>query len=178
LAVVAQPHRDVADEVTVEGDRDLQPVAGRRPVEVGLLVDQPLRRRQRVGRRPALVTGDRGLGAVRRQARRVGGSELPEHEPFGRDRQKARRDHPNECRGRGWGLRPSSLAPMKVRVDAEKCQGHNRCYALAPELFDVDDFGQAVVIGDGEVAAELEEKARLAVANCPEYAISIEENGG
>jgi ferredoxin len=67
---------------------------------------------------------------------------------------------------------------MKVRVDAEKCQGHNRCYALAPELFDVDDFGQAVVIGDGEVTADLEEKARLAVANCPEYAISIEENGG
>ena len=63
---------------------------------------------------------------------------------------------------------------MKVRVDPEKCQGHNRCYALAPELFDVDDYGQAVVIGDGSVPAELEEKARLAVANCPEYAISID----
>jgi ferredoxin len=81
-------------------------------------------------------------------------------------------------RGRGYALRPSSLPAVKVRVDAEKCQGHNRCYALAPELFDVDDFGMAVVIGDGEVTADLEEKARLAVANCPEYAISIEENGG
>ena len=38
---------------------------------------------------------------------------------------------------------------MKVFIEAEKCQGHNRCYALAPELFDVDDYGQAVVIGDG-----------------------------
>jgi ferredoxin len=64
---------------------------------------------------------------------------------------------------------------MRVSVDAEKCQGHNRCYALAPELFDVDDYGQAVVIGDGTVTPELEEKARLAVANCPEYAIEIEE---
>jgi ferredoxin len=64
---------------------------------------------------------------------------------------------------------------VKVRVDPEKCQGHNRCYALAPELFDVDDYGQAVVIGDGEVAPELEDKARLAVANCPEYAISIDD---
>jgi ferredoxin len=62
---------------------------------------------------------------------------------------------------------------MHVRVDAEKCQGHNRCYALAPELFDVDDYGQAIVVGDGSVAPELEEKAKLAVANCPEYAISI-----
>lgn len=63
---------------------------------------------------------------------------------------------------------------MHVRVDSEKCQGHNRCYALAPELFDVDDYGQAIVIGDGSVPADLEDKARLAVANCPEFAISIE----
>jgi ferredoxin len=64
---------------------------------------------------------------------------------------------------------------MKVLIDAEKCQGHNRCYALAPELFDVDDYGQAMVVGDGTVAPDLVDKARLAVANCPEYAISIEE---
>jgi ferredoxin len=64
---------------------------------------------------------------------------------------------------------------VKVWVDPEKCQGHNRCYALAPELFDVDEYGQAVVRGDGEVSPELEEKARLAVANCPEYAITVED---
>ena len=64
---------------------------------------------------------------------------------------------------------------MHVRIDADRCQGHNRCYALAPELFDVDDYGQAVVRDDGSVTPELEEKARLAVANCPEYAISIDE---
>ena len=64
---------------------------------------------------------------------------------------------------------------MRVVVDTEKCQGHNRCYALAPELFDVDDYGTAVVIGDGTVRAGLEDKAKLAVANCPEYAISIED---
>jgi ferredoxin len=29
---------------------------------------------------------------------------------------------------------------MRVHLDSEKCQGHNRCYALAPELFDVDDY--------------------------------------
>ena len=70
-----------------------------------------------------------------------------------------------------------TLVGMKVWVDGEKCQGHNRCYALAPELFDVDDYGQAVVIGDGSVSPDLEDKARLAVANCPEYAIGIEEQG-
>jgi len=61
---------------------------------------------------------------------------------------------------------------MKLTIDPDKCQGHARCYALSRELFEVDDFGQASVRGDGEVPVELEEKARLAIANCPEYAIS------
>jgi len=56
-------------------------------------------------------------------------------------------------------------------VDPEKCQGHARCYALAPELFVVDDYGQSTEIGEGIVPAGLEYKARLAIANCPEYAI-------
>lgn len=64
---------------------------------------------------------------------------------------------------------------MRVHVDRDKCQGHNRCYALAPELFDVDDLGNAFELNDGEVPAGLEDKARLAVANCPEYAITVED---
>jgi ferredoxin len=67
---------------------------------------------------------------------------------------------------------------VRVVIDADKCQGHNRCYALAPELFDVDDYGQSLVRGDGAVPPELVEKAQLAVANCPEYAISIIEEDG
>ncbi len=65
---------------------------------------------------------------------------------------------------------------MRVELNPDLCQGHNRCYALAPELFDVDDYGTAVVIGEGSVAADLEGKARLAVDNCPEYAITITQD--
>ena len=67
---------------------------------------------------------------------------------------------------------------MRVHLDTEKCQGHNRCYALAPELFDVDDYGTAVLLVEGEIPAELEEKARLAAANCPEYAITLHDGDG
>jgi ferredoxin len=67
---------------------------------------------------------------------------------------------------------------VKVRVDPEKCQGHNRCYALAPELFEVDDYGMSSAKDDGAVPAGLEDKARLAEANCPEFAIHIEEDPG
>lgn len=44
---------------------------------------------------------------------------------------------------------------------------------LAPELFDVDDAGTAFERNDGIVGEGLEEKAQLAVDNCPEYAIDI-----
>ncbi len=64
---------------------------------------------------------------------------------------------------------------MKVHVEQDKCQGHSRCYAIAPELFDVDDLGQAHELDGGTVPPGLEDQARLAVANCPEYAIAIEE---
>ena len=60
---------------------------------------------------------------------------------------------------------------MRIRVDPDKCQGHARCYGLAPELFEVDDYGQSSVVGDGTVPTDLEDKARLAIANCPEFAI-------
>lgn len=65
---------------------------------------------------------------------------------------------------------------MRLRIDDEKCQGHNRCYALAPELVDVDDMGSAHVLNDGVVPAELAEKAQLIIDNCPEYAIELVED--
>jgi ferredoxin len=46
---------------------------------------------------------------------------------------------------------------------------------LAPELFDTDEEGYAIPLLDGDVPAELEQKARLAADNCPEFAITIEE---
>ncbi|MEQ8841691.1 MAG: ferredoxin [Acidimicrobiales bacterium] len=62
---------------------------------------------------------------------------------------------------------------MKIKYDRDACQGHNRCYMLAPELFDTDDEGYAILLVDGVVPSELEEKAQLAADNCPEFAIEI-----
>lgn len=65
---------------------------------------------------------------------------------------------------------------MKVHVDPDRCQGHGRCYDTAPELFEPDDIGNSHEVGDGNVPADLEHKARVAVGNCPEHAITIEED--
>ena len=64
---------------------------------------------------------------------------------------------------------------LKVRIDREKCQGHARCYALAPELFELDEMGNGRERGDGSVPPGLEDKAYLAQANCPELAIEVIE---
>jgi ferredoxin len=67
---------------------------------------------------------------------------------------------------------------VKVTVDGERCQGHGRCYALAPELFEPDEVGNSRVVGDGTVPAALQAKATLAETNCPERAVSLEEAEG
>lgn len=64
---------------------------------------------------------------------------------------------------------------MRVHVDPERCQGHNRCAALAPQLFETDELGMASARNGGVVPPGEEEFARLAADNCPEFAITVTE---
>jgi len=63
---------------------------------------------------------------------------------------------------------------VKVRIDADLCQGQGRCFSIAPDVFGFDELGNGVVLGDGELTSETLEGARLAQLNCPEHAIFIE----
>ena len=65
---------------------------------------------------------------------------------------------------------------MRVHIDQERCQGHGRCYAVAPQAIEADEIGNGREIGDGSVAPELESTVRKAAANCPESAVIIEED--
>jgi ferredoxin len=65
---------------------------------------------------------------------------------------------------------------VKVVIDTELCQGQGRCFTIAPSLFEFDELGNGVVIGDGTLSPETLNLARLAEANCPEHAIFIEES--
>ena len=64
---------------------------------------------------------------------------------------------------------------MKVQINPELCQGHGRCYDLAPGLFGADDEGYGQVLGHGIVPPEAEHDARLAAVNCPERAIDVQQ---
>lgn len=64
---------------------------------------------------------------------------------------------------------------MQVIIDPERCQGHGRCYVLAPDVFGADEEnGYGVVLID-EVPSALESQARAGALNCPEDAITIVE---
>jgi len=67
----------------------------------------------------------------------------------------------------------ATVFSLRMRVDRTLCQGHARCVVLAPELFEADEFGGGREIGDGGVPSDLENKAWLAKANCPEFAVDV-----
>ena len=62
---------------------------------------------------------------------------------------------------------------MRIAIDAERCQGHGRCWESAPELVECDEVGRGVVRGDGTVPAKFEDGARTALRACPERAVTL-----
>lgn len=60
---------------------------------------------------------------------------------------------------------------VRVTVDRAQCQGHGCCYGFFPELFEPDDEGYAVVLGDPGLA---DSAAREAADVCPERAILVQ----
>lgn len=63
---------------------------------------------------------------------------------------------------------------MRVIVDPEICQGHLRCYAVAPDLFEINDLGHAIAVDRELTEGPEAERARHAVETCPEQAIRME----
>lgn len=64
----------------------------------------------------------------------------------------------------------------KVVVEPGKCQGHARCYALAPDFFDLDDEGY-VAFSEKPLPTGSDEKLiRRGVNACPERALKLEES--
>jgi ferredoxin len=61
---------------------------------------------------------------------------------------------------------------MRVEIDGDRCAGHARCYALAPEVYEIDDDGY-LATPSGEVPAGLEEQARRGADGCPERVITL-----
>jgi len=61
---------------------------------------------------------------------------------------------------------------MDIEIDVDRCQGHARCNAICPEVFDLDEEG-FVAATVTTVPGEHRAAVRDAVDNCPERAIAI-----
>jgi ferredoxin len=63
----------------------------------------------------------------------------------------------------------------RICVDLDRCEGHGRCYAIAPELMGpMDDHGHAefLVAGIDEQDTTALARGERAVQSCPEEALS------
>jgi ferredoxin len=63
-------------------------------------------------------------------------------------------------------------SPITVTVDRELCIGAQSCLHWAPGVFEIDDDGLAVVVGDP--ASVTREQLLKAVQDCPTQAITLE----
>jgi ferredoxin len=71
---------------------------------------------------------------------------------------------------------PSLKEPIvRVHVDPQRCQGHARCAALAPEVFELDENGFSTT-RDTPVSPALQVDAGKAVRSCPEEAITVADD--
>jgi ferredoxin len=63
---------------------------------------------------------------------------------------------------------------VKLQISSA-CQGHGRCYTLAPQLLSSDDEGYVTISGGEpiEVPEDMRELAENVVGSCPENAISL-----
>ncbi|MBB5079464.1 ferredoxin [Nonomuraea endophytica] len=59
---------------------------------------------------------------------------------------------------------------MRVNVDGTKCAAYALCAEIAPQVFDLDDFGYAVATPE-DVPAALEVVTGEAIEACPVQAI-------
>ena len=61
---------------------------------------------------------------------------------------------------------------MRVEVDHDRCEGHGKCQAAAPEVFELRPDDLSYVILD-PVPKELRSKVERAIRLCPRQAIRL-----
>ncbi len=63
---------------------------------------------------------------------------------------------------------------MKIALDKQKCVGHARCAAVAPEVYELDDNGY-LQMDEKTVPENLRAQAIRGARACPERVITIIE---
>lgn len=59
----------------------------------------------------------------------------------------------------------------RIKLDRTLCDGFGICAKHAPEYFSLDDWGYAVLVGDGSIPARDHDAVQRALMDCPAHAI-------
>ncbi len=60
---------------------------------------------------------------------------------------------------------------LRIKLDRTICDGFGVCAKHAPEYFPLDDWGYAVLAGDGNIPVEDHDAVQRALMDCPAHAI-------
>lgn len=63
---------------------------------------------------------------------------------------------------------------MRLTVDRDRCEGHGVCEGAAPDLLELDEHGDLVLLVDGELPPEQRRQAADSVLVCPVAALKLE----
>ena len=60
---------------------------------------------------------------------------------------------------------------LRIRLDRTICDGFGACAKHAPDYFSLDDWGYAVLVGDGNIPERDRDAVQRALMDCPVHAI-------
>ncbi len=60
---------------------------------------------------------------------------------------------------------------LRIKLDRTLCDGFGICAKHAPDYFSLDDWGYAVLVGDGNIPDEDHDAVQRALLDCPVHAI-------
>ena len=63
---------------------------------------------------------------------------------------------------------------MRIVADRDVCQSFGLCALTAPEVFSNDDDGYVVLLVDGDLPPELEQRAAEGAGMCPVKALCVD----
>lgn len=66
---------------------------------------------------------------------------------------------------------------MRIDVDYTLCEGHGQCLLAAPDVFDLPDGSDQVVVTDQQPSAGKYAAVVRAAAMCPAQALRVLEDG-
>jgi ferredoxin len=65
----------------------------------------------------------------------------------------------------------------QIEVEMERCEGHGLCEQVAPDIYQLDDEGELVLLAES-VSADLVNKAEAGARACPVAAIRVLRSEG